>query len=139
MAKRKAGYLEVPLDEGEHLKLNLKRHKIATCYDLRRYLRTLCSPERLQIRGQELKVLGGNKASRTSLNTLAHIQNLLLAALGSITRLGGRPQGLLPFWLAAQLWERLQQTSQVCLGLSSCHKSEAHVRVQLQQYLLMER
>lgn len=56
MVKRKAGALNIPLADGLNLTLDVKKQKLATCGDLRRYLGSVCTHELLDIRGQQLQV-----------------------------------------------------------------------------------
>lgn len=56
MVKRKPGALTVPLADGLDLTVDVKKQKIATCGDLRKYLGSVCTHELLDIWGQQLQV-----------------------------------------------------------------------------------
>lgn len=66
MVKRHAGVLELPLDEGTRLQVELKRQRILTCDDLRNYLGSLTVYKLLQVKGQGVRVSWTFESSRSA-------------------------------------------------------------------------
>ena len=66
MVKRKSGVLDLTIDEGSSLQLDLNRQRISDCRDLRAYLRSEFGRTVLKIKGRHLRVNSQTELLRRS-------------------------------------------------------------------------